>query len=70
MIGWIGLGLLVSAYMILVTRWKRFFIPVDAVASLVLTIHAFMIDDIVFLLVNGWITIILAYKWYQREFEV
>ena len=70
MIGWIGLGLLVSAYMILETRLKSFFIPVDAVASLVLTIHALMIDDIVFLLVNGWITIILAYKWYQREFEV
>tara|TARA_Y100000996_G_C22543447_1_gene650862 strand:+ start:34 stop:246 length:213 start_codon:yes stop_codon:yes gene_type:complete len=70
MIGWIGLGLLVFAYMILVTKWKRLFIPIDAVASLVLTIHAFMINDIVFLLVNGWITIILAYKWYQREFEV
>ena len=70
MIGWIGLGLLVLAYLVLVTKWKKLFIPIDAVASFILTIHAFPINDIVFLLVNGWITIILVYKWYQKDFEV
>jgi len=70
MIGWIGLGLLVLAYLVLVTKWKKLFIPIDAVASFILTIHAFTINDTVFLLVNGWITIILVYKWYQRDFEV
>ena len=70
MIGWIGLGLLMIAYLVLITKWNKLFIPIDAVASLILTIHAFMIQDMVFLLVNGWITIILGYKWYNREFSV
>ena len=48
MIGWIGLGLLMLAYLILITKWSRFFIPIDAVASFLLTIHASMIGDIVF----------------------
>ncbi len=68
MIGWIGLGLLMLAYLALVTKWSRFFIPVDAIASFLLTIHAFLINDVVFVIVNGWITIILSIKWYKNEF--
>ena len=67
MIGWLGLGLLMLAYLALVTKWSRFFIPVDAVASFLLTIHAFFINDIVFVIVNAWITIILSIKWYKNE---
>ena len=67
MIGWLGLGLLMLAYLVLVTKWSRFFIPMDAVASFILTIHAVMIDDVVFTMVNGWITIILSIKWYKNE---
>lgn len=70
MIGWIGLTLLTLAYITLVTKWSKLFIPIDAVASLVLTTHAFLIDDTVFLLVNGFITCIVSYKWYKREFNV
>ena len=70
MIGWIGLGLLMLAYLVLITKWNKLFIPIDAVASFILTIHAFMSQDMVFLLVNGWSTIILGYKWYKREFSV
>ncbi len=70
MIGWIGLILLMLAYLMLVTRWSKLFIPIDTIASLVLTIHAFSINDVVFLLVNGWITVILAYKWYKRELTI
>ncbi len=70
MIGWIGLILLMLAYLMLVTKWSKLFIPIDTIASLVLTIHAFLINDMVFLLVNGWITIILAYKWYKRELTI
>lgn len=70
MIGWIGLILLMLAYLMLVTRWSKLFIPIDTIASLVLTIHAFSINDVVFLLVNGWITVILAYKWYNRELTI
>jgi hypothetical protein len=70
MIGWIGLILLMLAYLMLVTKWSKLFIPIDTIASLVLTIHAFLINDMVFLLVNGWITVILAYKWYKRELTI
>lgn len=70
MIGWIGLFLLMTAYGVLITKWSRLFIPIDTIASLILTIYAFLINDIVFLLVNGWITIILAYKWYKKELVV
>ena len=70
MIGWIGLGLLMLAYLALVTKWSRFFIPVDTVASFLLTLHAYTINDRVFLIVNGWITIILAVKWYRNQLEV
>ena len=70
MIGWIGLFLLMVAYGMLITKWSSLFIPIDTIASFVLTIHAFLINDIVFLLVNGWITIILAYKWYKKELVV
>jgi hypothetical protein len=70
MIGWVGLSLLTLAYITLVTKWSKLFIPIDAVASLVLTVHAFLINDMVFLLVNGFITVIVSYKWYQREFIV
>ncbi len=70
MVGWVGLSLLTFAYITLVTKWSKLFIPIDAVASLVLTIHAFLINDTVFLLVNGFITCIVSYKWYKREFNV
>ncbi len=70
MIGWIGLSLLMFAYLILLTQWDKFFIPIDTIASLTLTIHALMINDIVFVIVNGWITIILGIKWYKKELKV
>lgn len=70
MIGWVGLSLLMLAYITLVTKWSKLFIPIDAVASLVLTVHAFLINDMVFLLVNGFITLIVSYKWYKREFNI
>ena len=70
MIGWIGLGLLMIAYLVLVTQWHKLFIPIDAVASFLLTIHASMIGDVVFIIVNGWITIILSIKWYKKQFKI
>jgi|ETNmetMinimDraft_4_1059912.scaffolds.fasta_scaffold243145_2 hypothetical protein len=70
MIGWIGLGLLVLAYFVLVTQWYKLFIPIDTLASFILTIHAIMIDDIVFTMVNGWITLILSIKWYKKQLEI
>ena len=62
-IGWIGLALLVLSYFLLNSKYSKWFIQVDAVASLFLTIHAVMINDLPFILVNGFITIMLIIKW-------
>lgn len=67
MIGYTGLVLLVIAYLALITKWDRFFIPIDIFASAVLTIHAILIKDIPFMLVNGMITIILIIKFFKKQ---
>lgn len=66
MIGWIGLGLLLLAYVFMLSKWSWLFIPVDVVASAILTIHAIMIKDIPFIIVNGFITVILATKFVKQ----
>lgn len=67
MIGYIGMGLLMFAYVVLVTKWSKFFIPLDILATLVLTIHAYIIWDIPFLIVNAFIDIFLIIKFFKRE---
>ena len=62
-IGWIGVGLLVVSYLLLVSKHSKWFIPVDTFASALLTFHAWIIGDLPFILVNGFITIMLAIKW-------
>lgn len=65
-IGWIGVGLLVVAYLILLTPFFKQFLLIDAIASTILTIHALLINDIPFTIVNGFIALLLFYK-YIRE---
>lgn len=67
MIGWIGLVLLVGAYVILISPYSKYFIPVDIVASILLTIHAIIIMDIPFMLVNGFIALLLIIKLLKKE---
>jgi len=66
MLGYIGLILLVIAYLLLITRWDKLFVPIDILASLILTIYAITLKDVPFTLVNGLITIILAVKLYKK----
>lgn len=62
-IGWVGVGVLVVAYLLLMSKkTSKYFLMVDAGASFILTIHAWLINDIPFLLVNGFITILLVTK--------
>ena len=56
MIGWLGLGLLISAYLLLVSKYSYWFIPMDILASFVLTIHAITLGDIPFSVVNAFVT--------------
>ena len=67
MIGYIGLGFLLLAYAVLITKWSYWFIPIDIFASVLLTVHAFMLGDIPFLIVNGFISIILLIKFLKKE---
>jgi len=69
-IGWIGLGLLLIAYVLLLTKWSKYFIPIDTIASFILTIHAIILKDIPFIIVNGFITIILGIKWCKKEYKI
>lgn len=61
-IGWIGLTLLLLSYIILNTKYSQYFLIVDIVASVFLTMHAFLINDIPFIIVNGFIVIMLTIK--------
>jgi len=61
-IGYIGLILLVSGYALLLTKYEKLFPVVGLIASIILTIHAFLIYDIPFVLVNGFISVILFFK--------
>ena len=70
MIGWIGLTLLMCAFGLLLTRHKRLFTPMDFLASLLLTIHAVQLTDPVFIVVNGWITLVMGYKTLKGDWKV
>lgn len=61
MIGYIGLGLLGLAYVFLLIN-ETLFIPVNIVASILLTIHAIKIKDKTFIIVNGFIALMLIIK--------
>ncbi len=61
-IGWIGLTLLLASYVILNTKHSKYFLIVDIVASIFLTIHAVMINDVPFIIVNGFIVVMLIIK--------
>ena len=65
MIGWIGLILLCTAYLF-IGKKKSVFLAIDTVASLLLVLHAGLIGDIVFAIVNGYIAIICAIE-FRRE---
>jgi hypothetical protein len=61
MLGWFGVGLLLLAYVLLILK-PKWFIPVDVLASATLTVHAIIINDIPFVVVNAFITAILIIK--------
>lgn len=69
MIGWISLGLLWLAYVFLLadnTKWL--FIPVNAMASGGLFVHSLFIHDPPFMIVNGFITLVMMVKWVRRDY--
>ena len=69
-LGYIGLTLLVVAYATLLTKHSKLFLPIDIVASLLLTLYAISISDLIFTIVNGLITIILVVTYIKGEVEI
>ena len=70
MIGYIGLVILMCAFGLLLTKHKRLFTPVDFLASLLLTIHALQLNDLVFIIVNGWIAMVMGVKFFTKKYEI
>jgi|GEM_PF-3213592 len=66
MIGYIGLGMLVCGYALLLTPYRGYMIPVNAIASMILTVHAYFLDDTVFIIVNALVAGILLLT-YAKE---
>ncbi len=61
-LGWFGLSILLISYILLISRWSKWFLIADALASFILTIYAIIIEDVPFIIVNGFITLMLIYK--------
>lgn len=61
------MGLLLFAYILFISKWSKFFIPVNTIASSLLTLHALLLQDIPFLVVNGFVTTMLIIKWIKKE---
>ncbi len=67
MIGWIGVALLMFAYCLFGTKkWSHLFVPINMVASVILTIHAWTIHDTSFVIVNGFMALILCKKMFDK----
>ncbi len=60
--GYIGLILLVLSFALLLTKYSRYFLIADIIATIFLLIHAITIKDIPFILGNIMIIIILTTK--------
>lgn len=61
-LGWIGLGLLIIAYIFIYINKYNLFYLTNIVASGTLTVYAILLGDIVFSIVNGFITLVIFKK--------
>jgi hypothetical protein len=61
-VGWIGTAILLLSYLLLNSKYSNWFLRVDALASGILTLYAILIQDLPFIIVNGFITIMLIKK--------
>ncbi|MBN1385623.1 hypothetical protein JW968_01450 [Candidatus Woesearchaeota archaeon] len=65
--GYFGMAALLVSYALLNTRYNVLFVPIATIASILLTLHAILLTDIPFIVVNGFIVILLAVKWYRGD---
>lgn len=60
--GYLGMILLLCSYIFLYFNRYFVFYVMDSIASIMLTIHAIILKDIPFIIVNGFISLILLKK--------
>ncbi|MAE49484.1 hypothetical protein CMI48_01515 [Candidatus Pacearchaeota archaeon] len=60
--GWIGLALVMIAYLFLNTKKPNRFIPLDLLGTAFLILHAILITDLPFVIVNTFIFCMWAIK--------
>ncbi len=66
MIGYIGLAILLFGYVFLIVKKDKYFAPINCFASVVLTIHAVLLHDIPFIIVNALVAVMLGIKTYEN----
>lgn len=62
-VGWIGLAMIMLAFFILNTKYYKLFVPLDTLGTFLFLIHAIMIRDLPFICMNGFIFLMLVWKW-------
>ncbi len=68
-IGWIGFGLIALSFIILNTKYKNWFLYIDAVGTALLVTHSIIIQDPPFIAVNSIIFVSLVVKIFNGGFE-
>lgn len=70
MLGYIGLSLLLLAYITMLTKKAWLFVVINCIASVLLTVHAILIQDVPFIIVNGFVVIVLSISfWKDRVWQ-
>lgn len=61
-IGIIGIVLLLISYIVLTTKWYKWFLILDILATTCLIVHSILIKDVIFIGVNSMVDIFLIIK--------
>jgi len=65
MIGYIGTVFLIVAFLLLGTKWDRWFLPINLVCCVMFFTHAYKIGDLAFTILQGCMFFILGKKFYN-----
>ena len=61
-IGWIALVIIMMAFFILNIKFSKWFLLVDLLGTILFLVHAIVINDGPFIVMNGFISIMIVWK--------
>ena len=61
-IGYLGFLVLIISYIILNTKYSKYFLYIDVLATTLLLIYSILLKDYIFILVNLFIIVMLVIK--------